>query len=281
MDETLRWEASIGAFVNVLEFSPQSWTDQLAELRRLDHRGHVEVWLEWMPRTPEHNRLLRDCFAGEVTTVHAPFLDLSLVSRLDEFRHLSIQRVSDVCGLAAELGSRVVTLHAGSYPFFDSRQAALDRLADSYRRIKAPHPSMSIALENMSGRGGATREIFAHLEESVEILDRIPDIEFTLDIGHAIQNGDDYAGFLAQYGGSVANIHLHDGVHLGSSHLRLGAGELDVAKFVTACVTSGYNGFISLETIGAECTRESWRTLLATLENSNVDLPWADQPWVP
>jgi sugar phosphate isomerase/epimerase len=114
----------------------------------------------------------------------------------------------------------------------------------------------------MPDRRTAKKEGIVSGRNFVELLERVPTMKFTLDIGHAVQNGDQYDLFLQSHAASVANIHLHDGVKGGPGHLALGHGELDIDLFFSCVKEVNYQGFISLETLGFTDTELSWKIVM-------------------
>jgi L-ribulose-5-phosphate 3-epimerase len=260
-----KWCGSFGAFVNVTRFVPVNWRSQLHNIRRLSNYGHVEVWLEWLPDTRRQLDHLLAVFDGEQVIVHAPFVGLSLVAPWRELRAESIKRLSRAALVASELGAAVMTIHPGVTPAYEHRDHVLDRVADAYAEVRANAGHIALGLENMPDRQTATVEGIVSTADFVDLLDRDPDIKFTLDIGHAVQNGNKYHKFLMSYGTAIVNMHLHDGVTGGAGHLRLGSGELDVCEYLQRCVDAGYAGFVSLETLSAADTLASWRLVRDSL----------------
>lgn len=262
MAEDRHWRPSLGAFVEVNGFAPRDWTAQLAGISRLDGRGHVEIWFEWLPEDRHQLRAVLDVFADETVLVHAPFIGLSLGSPWRQLRHISIDRIVETCAVADGLGAQILTVHSGVCPSSEPNERTLDRIVDSYEEIIGHHPGVRVNIENMSGRsGGVIAEGAASLDACMNLIDRVPGLGLTLDVGHAIQNGENYADFLAARTGVISNIHLHDAYYRGPAHLKLGDGELSVAEFVRTCIDAGYGQFVGLETIGTEPTTASWLSL--------------------
>ncbi len=116
----------------------------------------------------------------------------------------------------------------------------------------------------MPNRAGLTREGVASTRDLTDLLSRLPSMNFTFDVGHAIQDDDaDYPDFLAAHTDSVVDIHLHDGNQGGAAHLPLGGGELDLDGFVALLRKIDYKGRLTLETLGQADTEHSWSVLTA------------------
>ncbi len=94
---------------------------------------------------------------------------------------------------------------------------------------------------------------------------RLPWLNFTLDMGHAFQNGErlnEISKFLRKYKNSILDVHLHDAVLKGGAHLALGKGDLDIKAFFNLLNKIDYNRYITLETIGEDDTKKSWGKIL-------------------
>jgi sugar phosphate isomerase/epimerase len=246
-----------GAFINIVSPEPAEWEADFRRIKNLPSRHHVEIWLEYIP-SKEERTALQSMLRGTEVIVHGPFIHLSLATHLNALRDISLRKFDEAVEFAAQIGAQVVTFHAGTYPMFETQEIALERLASKFYRftgLKSP----IVTLENMPVRGeGTTRECLGHLKDLTLLQLMIPDIHFTLDIGHCLQNGDDYESFLRTQSSRIANIHLHDGKFGGRAHLRLGAGTLDLPKLVGVLRETGFTKYISLETISSEDTTSSW-----------------------
>ncbi len=155
------------------------------------------------------------------------------------------------------MGAKVVTVHAGTYPVFEERARALDRLIhnfSSFAKLRTP----VVSLENMPVKKGTNRECLGPLNDLRELHQLFPDVRFTLDIGHALQNGDDFESFLREKVEYIEDIHLHDGRLGGSAHLPLGRGELDLRRTLLTLQEVNFKKYIGLETISASDTLQSW-----------------------
>jgi len=252
-------EPSYGAFVNITDGDFDSWQRQLGQVRQLCDRHHIEIWLEDLAAIKKHMRNAIKLFKGERIIVHAPFVGLSLVSPWSELRRISLERLTEAINIAGELGSQVLTVHPGEAPVTEPKEAVLDRAAEAYTKLQQRAGNLVITMENMPDRPTAKREGIVSGRNFQELLERVPTMRFTLDIGHAVENGDQYEVFLKSHAAAVANIHLHDGIKGGPGHLALGHGELVIDNFFGCIRAVGYQGFISLETLGFADTELSWK----------------------
>jgi len=160
------------------------------------------------------------------------------------------------------MSARVVTFHAGTYPVFENHESALSEVSKVFQDF-ARMSNPIVALENMpiKGGGGAARQCLGHLDDLVKLKALLPEVRFTLDVGHSLHNGDDYLSFLTKYRDSIANIHLHDALRGGRSHLAIGAGELNLETLLKQLSDIRYDEFLTLETITHTDTTNSWQRL--------------------
>jgi sugar phosphate isomerase/epimerase len=251
---------SQGAFVNVLTPDPGRWKTTLDNLDRFPSLDHIELWLEHIPRGNEV-REIRSAFRGVRLIVHGPFLQLSLVSHIPEIVAVTEKRFDATIEFASKIEARVVTFHAGPYPLFETKDHVLEKLAGRFARFADVKDPVA-TLENMPIKSyGTTKEPIGQLSDYDEILKLLPNLHFTLDVGHCLQNSDNFVPFLKRHSSKVENIHLHDGVPQGRGHLRLGTGSLDLDRFLGVLMAVSFDKYVSMETISLDDTRSSWKTL--------------------
>jgi sugar phosphate isomerase/epimerase len=248
-----------GAFLNLLHCDPTDWERQLNDLDRLEDLDHLELWLEFLPSRPQL-LALADFLEGRRTIMHGPFIGMSLATNWDELARVSLDRVLRAVEIASYLGSEVVTIHGGIVHRDEDQEAVIDRLVGYLERL-SHYCDPVIALENMAGRGGATREAIARTAHLTDVMARLPALQVTLDTGHALQNNDDPVEFVAAHAGRIANIHLHDAHPGGKGHLRLGTAALDTTRLLNTLDATGYDRFLTLETVSAEDTSASWKVI--------------------
>jgi sugar phosphate isomerase/epimerase len=252
---------SFGAFLNFTNFDPEDWQRQRRDIDLLSDRGHIEAWLEWLPSTRDELEAVKASLSGERIIVHAPFIGLSIASPWKDLRTISIKRILECCKIAEAIGAELVTIHSGLIPVYEDLHAALDTVADSYEQIRDAAGTASVALENMFTGYGVCVNAGARTADLIYLSNIVPDIKFTFDIGHAIQNDDGYIEFLTNNAAMISNIHLHDATVGGRAHLRLGDGSLDLDGFLNACIVSKYGRFVSIETLTCDDTQSSWKSV--------------------
>lgn len=260
---------SNGAFFEVTDFHPEQWRKRLDFIDSLASVDHVEVWLEHVPRTAREQQVLGQVLEGRTTVVHAPFIGLSLVLPWREVVDASFDRIARGLECAARLGAAVYTVHLGTGPVYEDRRALMDRAVRQLARlITVDGPR--IAVENMPDRRAAGIECLSSLASLLELWMQLPEVGLTVDLGHAIQNGEDPIPFVERNCDKIANLHLHDALAGAAGHLALGQGELDVAALARVLHASGYPGFVGIETLGPVDTSASWSVWLEAIGHGSI-----------
>ncbi len=262
-------QMSLGAFLHITSFEPEAWVNQLTDIDRLAGVGHLEIWFEWLPGDRRELDSVKSVLAGRRTVVHAPFIGLSIASQWRDLRAISVSRIIECCRTAAVIGAELVSIHPGPVPVYEDRQSALDTVASSYEEIRHAAGITGVALENLFTGYGVCVNAASRLDDLIYISEMIADMKITLDIGHCVQNDEDYISFLSKNIDMVSNIHLHDATVGGRAHMRLGTGSVELGSFLDACLTSGYRGFIGLETLTAADTEASWQMIQSHLDGAS------------
>jgi sugar phosphate isomerase/epimerase len=249
-----------GAFVNLLTADSRQWSKQLKQIEKLPSLDHIELWMEHIPKNREINEI-KDLFRGIELIIHGPFIHASLVSHLPEVVKLTERRFDETVEFASAIAARVITFHAGSYPLFLEKHEVLERLAHRFERFSGiTDPVMT--LENMPVKSyGTMREPIGILADCESMLKLLPNLRFTLDIGHCIQNEDDFVPFIQKHVSRIENIHLHDGIPRGKAHMGIGNGSLNLERFLEALVAVNFEKHVGIETISFEDTSSSWDAL--------------------
>jgi sugar phosphate isomerase/epimerase len=239
----------------------KQWERELGALRHLPGLSHVEVWVEYVPNLSER-RALRDSLQGLRMLVHGPFIHLSLASSNAALRDLSRRRIEKAIDFAVDMDAKVFTIHGGSFAFFEEKDAAISRVADAIGQWVLP-PGLKLAVENMPAKGGTTQESVQSLEDLLAIGSRVPGAYFTLDVGHCVQNGEDFSEFVRGHASRIADVQLHDAIRGGRGHLPAGKGAVDFQHLRMLLEEVAYSGFVSLENLDLEDTRATWSAWLA------------------
>ena len=198
------------------------------------------------PRTAHVRRQLAD--HGLDVICHLPTF-VSAADLTPGIRDASLQETATALEVAAELGARRVVLHPaffvglGAYVPEQSRGFALEGL----RHIagKAARLGLEVCLENMFPRGGwlITAQDFA------PIMEAFPDLQVTLDTGHAHINGGTERAleFIRTYPKRIRHIHASDNWGKGDDHLPIGAGTVNFRAIVQELKRVSYEDWITFE----------------------------------
>ena len=103
--------------------------------------------------------------------------------------------------------------------------------------------SVAINLENLSETA----------EDFEPVIDEVPDLGLTLDVGHANLGGSENKSiaFIEKFGKLIRHVHLHDNrggrSQADDLHLPIGDGNVDFGAIMTSLVGMGYDGTVTLE----------------------------------
>jgi sugar phosphate isomerase/epimerase len=115
--------------------------------------------------------------------------------------------------------------------------------------------------------------VLGSLEDLVAIKTLVPDLHFTLDIGHCVQNGENFSPFFSRYAASILDVHLHDAVRGGRGHLAAGLGELDIPLVRSVLRRVNYAKFLTIETLTHDdtiMTLAAWQASATSADSSRV-----------
>ena len=257
---------SKGVFLNVFSKDKKSWKGQVNFINSLPNVDHVEVWIE-EDLSHSEIKFLKSLLKNYNIIIHGPFVHLSLISPHQEIREITIKRYLQTLKVAEILGAKLVTFHAGTKVKFLSQKPAIKILILNLRKLKKNYKGkIPFTVENLPPQSGGVRDHYPSSLKNLAYLKKaLPWTNFTIDIGHAFQSGenlDKISNFLRKYKNSILDIHLHDATLNRKAHLALGKGELNLDKFFRLLKEINYDKYISLETVTKEDTYNSWRKLI-------------------
>ena len=199
--------------------------------------------------------------------IHAPFINLSLVSSHKQINCASVDILKSTIDIAQKLDAKLITVHGGAYPLFFEQQTVEEKFVENFGQVmEYAKGKMPITVENLSAKKGVQISYPISPSKLTKIKSLIPDINFTLDIGHCVQNDDEFINFLISNKNSIKNIHLHNAIKNGKAHYGFHKkGDLDLRKFLNLLKEIKYSGFLSLEVLGKEDINKSWNLLLRNL----------------
>lgn len=224
---------------------------------------HVELaidypWTEGLGKVEEElRRALRDF--NLTLGVHAPWRDVALASPVPELREAAVKVVKRVIDLATRLRADYVNTHVTSSEATEFREieeqilrAALEstRILRDYCREKG----VDLIIENDSSKP------LASLQHLAEILYRVDDVYFCLDIGHAILYHRprvpiiNYRPIIEDYlqvlGRKLLLTHLHDVREESGKvrdHLPPGEGVVDLREVLKLILRRAQPRYLVLE----------------------------------
>lgn len=154
--------------------------------------------------------------------------------------------------IANELEIDLINFHAHSMGMFmtipSAKKQILDNFVSSMRELVdyGSTIGVKVMLENMPEK----REI-CELPDMKYIMDRVKNLGFHLDIGHAYINGGLKAvlDYISVFRPKLWHVHMHDNHGQKDEHLPLGSIEkgIEYGKIVSALKKMGYDKTITLE----------------------------------
>ncbi len=170
---------------------------------------------------------------------------LPLCHPFESVRRAAVEELKLCLEAFAAVGARWMNLHPDRQAPLHDRKFVIERNLQTIRELldKAHQVGVGLMIENLPGSFNTVRQLG-------ELLEPIPELGLHLDIGHAnlLVDHNTTEELLAAYGGRLRHVHLHD--NKGGSadlHLPLGAGTMDVERYVRSLQRSGYDGTVTLE----------------------------------
>ncbi len=222
--------------LDLLRTNEADWEKARATLERLGLRCVIETGARYVldPRRKHWpNLLTRDPEAAE--------------RRMDYYRR--------AMRLAGALGAEVVSIWSGAPDSGDDPEEAMALLADRLRRLldEARRHGVTIAFEPEPGM------LVDRLERYRDLRRRLgrDDLATTIDVGHlAVTERGPTESHLAEFAGTLRNVHVDDARPGAHEHLRPGEGTVDFAAVFRELARLGYRG-----ALGVELSRDSHRAV--------------------
>jgi len=246
--------------------------DVLTELRSLSAMGfdYVELTVEKPYASPEILRRIRNKILdvthshGIQLLGHIPWsFELGHPYQQTIFPyHQSIgvaqihgKRVEEAIKTCHELGIRKVTVHPPILTA-ETRKSEGRRIRRQYEEAAnifvstAKSLGCKVLIENLD-------EYAFTVSDFEELFAEIPELGFTLDIGHAnigkLENNS--IEYLRRFRKRLNHVHLSDNLGgYGDLHLPLGAGMIDFAKIMREIKAAGYDETVTLEVFSRDKT---------------------------
>lgn len=199
---------------------------------------------------------------GLAYTVHLPLWSVEPSTPLAPVRRGSVRALVDAVRAAEPLGPEVYVLHAtGALAAEFSRMAASEPVRELLMRLFQARARESLeallAETGLPSRRLAIETVEFPFDLTLELAEEL-DLSICLDTGHVLVG---FCGPIELFDAlerclpRLAEVHLHDGpwqgpdrvVGYGRDHQPLGAGDLDVARFLDRLERAGFGGPLVLE----------------------------------
>ena len=173
-----------------------------------------------------------------------------------ELRRGSLENIRFALALACEAGIPKITMHMqpGTYSTVNGRKTYLcaqlkDRyleLVSDFRRFAEEELQGSdtlLCVENTSG-------FLPYQREAIDLLLESQRFGLTFDIGHSFKAGGEDEGFILAHADRLYHFHIHD-CSVKANHLALGAGGMEIARYVRLARERGCSVVTEVKESGA------------------------------
>jgi sugar phosphate isomerase/epimerase len=182
--------------------------------------------------------------------IHTPVGRVQLGALDPDLRQASLAEVGRAIALAAQVGAGLITVHptpsAAYRPGFEAQVEDLERQALQQLCVAATAQDVTVAVENMPP-GGAFPAQCSDFSGFWSLLDQIPSLGVTLDVGHAHVARVSLADTVHRLGRRLRHVHVHDNDGAADQHRPVGYGTVDWRALLTALSDISYSGFLELE----------------------------------
>ena len=201
---------------------------------------------------------------GLAYLIHTPVGRIALGDTNSVVRDASIQQMYHAIAMAVQIGAGLIIVHPT--PCSNSERATLaqrERLqCEALIEIcaRADGLGIVIALENMQSPN-VYASGFVDMNSHFALLERIPVLGITLDVGHANMSGIPLRDTVLRLGQRLRHVHVHDNDRFADQHLPVGRGTVDWRSFAQVLVQIGYTGVLEFEFQGEAALLASKRYL--------------------
>lgn len=256
-----------GLFLHITSHDKNKWAEDVKNFSNFQFLDFIEVWIEEIDLSIDEISWIKKKLSPYEIILHAPFINLTLVSLHKSINRATIDILKKTLDIGKQLGAKIITIHGGAFPLFLNQHTAREIFITNFQQlINYAKNKIEIAIENISMKKITQISYPVLLDELSEIQSLIPNINFTLDVGHCIQNNDEFEDFLIKNKKYIKNIHLHNAIKKGNAHFGFNkTGDLKLQHFLTLLKDINYSNFLSLEVLGEQDIKESWELLLKSL----------------
>jgi sugar phosphate isomerase/epimerase len=178
-------------------------------------------------------------------SAHAPVNDVNICTRYNDLNQGIQRTIVKLAGELEKYKTKRVTFHPG-HVYWRGHVEDSDFVSMAFYRSMARLGSMKVNVENQAPTGHPFKYNVASNFESLDhILTDVPEVDFTLDTGHAGLAGLDPKMLFDRYGGRVTEVHLHNNDGKLDSHDIITKGSLDLVPLVDSA--KGRNVTVILE----------------------------------
>lgn len=189
---------------------------------------------------------------GLMLLVHGPIWELYTASIYPQVQALGVDMVKRAIDFAVQIDAIHITVHPGSnrwpdvWPQLERR--ALEAQMQSFVEIGAyaAQAGIQVGIENMLP-GESCLSGYDDLTEIYRVLDRLPEMGVTLDVGHLQILGLSHAQIIHDLGKRLNHLHVHDNQGEWDQHLPVGDGVIDWEPLCQALLEIDYTGVLEVE----------------------------------
>lgn len=256
---------SLGVFFNIFTPDSSDWEDQFKFIHSLPHVEHIEVLLESPYISQKQILVLQQHLESYHVIIHAPFMDLALLSHHSTIVFASKQILTQAISIGEQLSCKLMTIHAERFPGYMNESEIPQKLIRIVHDLSADAP-FPLAIENLTASGNTQKNFPISPEQLKALIPLLSSNEgLTIDTGHLLKGKYDVAKTIQNCAEKIMNIHLHDGSPT-KNHLRLGDGDLDLSAFIRTLQKINYTSFLTIEVIGQPAIADSWNILLEEVD---------------
>ncbi|MDP2684862.1 MAG: TIM barrel protein [bacterium] len=254
---------SFGVFLNIISKDRDVIEQRITFLKQLNNLGHIEIWLEYGDWSLDDTEWLKEKLEGYEIIIHAPFINFSFVSRHQVINEASLVALQESVKYTEILGGKVMTVHVGIKPLYltdeEAREIAIPYLV---RLTDFIDGRFDLAIENLPVKTGTSLRYPITLKELKLIIQKVSLLKSTVDIGHCLQNEDDYKDYFENNINQIANIHVHNAFVKGKAHFGFDKeGDLNLKEFINFLNKLHYKNYFTFEILGDQDIIKSWQKL--------------------
>jgi sugar phosphate isomerase/epimerase len=198
-------------------------------------------------------------------TVHAPFLNVNLISIDSYIKKASIQEYLDALDFAAKIGAQKITIHPGKPTSNSSayqeyyNQSFLEAITEIGNYYAQNHQDQfDLCIENMP----SMEQFFMQPQTIRDFFDSQPfqNFHLTLDTAHAWTCGGDaiIEEFVEKFPDKLAHVHIVDNNSFTDDpHLEVGIGQINFEQFIAHLKDISYDGTLTIEIYGRNVCQRS------------------------